>query len=186
LQQERNTAPYHLSTEEFQALKAGSPDTTDQRRTQFFKERAEIVARHYHPWIALHRTYQPLWQTLAAGTRPPLILTNKNRVATREIAQYFKLPVGDEHLFTGDNGVSKTENFRQLMTRYPSKRYAFLEDSLHNLDEIRENLPDAPIELCLVRWGYIDPSDITQAQQSGYTVLNQEEAIALWNSPEHR
>lgn len=173
---EKNLAP-----SEYQTL-ISSPDVPVTDRTnRIYETRSHFVARDPEGWLALHQPYQPLWAELLHRPKYPIvILTNKNHDATLRLCRRFGLPVKATDIYSGDQGLSKVENMRQIQKRFGGRRYRFVDDSVKNLQELANalSLENKKIGMLLASWGYTGPGDEKKAQDHGFAVINQTDLIA--------
>jgi len=172
----------NFALQEYQAL-ISSPDVPVTDRTnRIYETRRLFVDRDPERWLALHQPYQPLWGELLRRSKYPfVILTNKNRDATLRLCRRFGLPVKTADIYSGDQGLSKVENMRQIQKRFGGQRYGFVDDSLKNLQELANafSLVKKKMRLLLASWGYTGPGDEKRAQDHGFAVINQKDLIAL-------
>jgi FMN phosphatase YigB (HAD superfamily) len=177
-----NEAEKILSPQEYASIIAGAEDPAAERTRLVYEARMHLVAAGPQHWLALHQPYQPLWGELLRRRQTGLvILTNKNRDATLRLCRHFGLDIDPADLYSGDQGVDKVENMRQIQKRFGDFSFAFVDDSLKNLMELDQsfNQDRKTLTLLLASWGYTGPQDEKMAQASGYPVLNQKDLIAL-------
>ncbi len=169
-----------LSRETWLSLLAAAPDTESSRRALFFATRAKRIPQDRLGWLALHKTYEPLWSTLTrlirAKAAEVLILTNKNRAAVTELASHFGLPLQEHWIFSGDGGVSKQQNLNRIFQEYPwAQHTTFIDDSIYNLQEIQKlSLPHG-FKLALASWGYLGAPDRELSKKLGISCMSCEE-----------
>lgn len=168
-----------LSDGQWEKVRTAATEPVAARTARFFASRKALVESNRAQWLALNRPFEPLWSALRPHAGEVLVLTNKNRRAVLDLFDHFAMPIGSDQIFSGDNGATKSSNMREIMQRFPAPQYHFIEDSLHNLKEIQQSFPGAPIRLSLATWGYIGSADIAQARQQQFGVLTQQELVAL-------
>lgn len=172
----------NLTPREYQALICSTDVPGTAQTDRIYETRSLFIARDPECWLALHQPYQPLWAELMRRPKYPLvILTNKNRDATLRLCRRFGLSVKAADIYSGDHGLSKVENMRQIQKRFGGRRYRFVDDSVKNLVElanafsrVKENM-----KLMFASWGYTGPGDEKKAQDHGFAVINQNDLIAL-------
>ena len=109
-------------------------------------------------WANLHRPYQPLLSTLQQKNPGDfLILTYKNVSAVQLLCEYFRIPARAEHIFAGDAGTSKVENFRLIRQQFPARQFTFIDDNIHNLMELTTE--SETLHLIHAAWGYCTSED---------------------------
>ncbi len=181
----QNDSQKILSREEYQAI-VQSPDVDLPVRTNLiYATRNRFIEANLERWLALHQTFQPLWNELARRENYPfVILTNKNHDATLRLCRHFGLPINADDIYSGDHGVTKIENMLRIQERYGKKSYSFIDDSVKNLKEldIEFNQEKKMLSLLLAGWGYTGPDDARIAQESGYRVFNQTDLVLLMGS----
>ena len=178
----RNQSAKILNPNEYEALISGAKAFINDRTLLIYETRSLFIANEPECWLALHQPYQPLWDELVR--RPKyvfVILTNKNRDATLRLCQHFGLNIQETDIYSGDHGISKVENMRQIQKRFADQPFYFIDDSVKNLRELEDsvNVENNMIRLLLASWGYTGPRDEKVARQYGYPILNQKELIAL-------
>jgi FMN phosphatase YigB (HAD superfamily) len=174
---ERNLAP-----REYQALISSTDVPVTDRTNRIYETRGHFIARDPDCWLALHQPYQPLWGEMMQRSKYPfVILTNKNRDATLRLCWLFGLSVETADIYSGDQGLSKVENMRQIQKRFGGQRYRFVDDSVKNLQELAYafSMEKKKIGMLLASWGYTGPGDEKKAQDHGFAVINQKDLIAL-------
>jgi hypothetical protein len=84
-------------------------------------------------------------------------------------------------IYSGDQGLSKVENMRQIQKRFGDQNYLFVDDSVKNLQELTNafGLKRKKIKMLLASWGYTGPRDEKKAQDHDFGVINQKDLIAL-------
>ena len=159
-----------LSDGEFAAILKSSAEPEEVRRELFFGTRAKLIAHHKERWLSLSPVYEPLGTLLR--TLPPsrvVLLTNKNRSAVLDLMAHAAVKVLPENIYSGDNGVTKVQNFAAIHDRFKCESYTFVDDSVKNLRECRHEIPDARFFQCaLATWGYVGPDDAAQAAREGF------------------
>lgn len=171
----------NLTFREYQALITSGGIPVTDRTEQIYETRSHFIARDPEYWLALHQPYQPLWRELLQRPEYPIvILTNKNRDATLRLCRRFGLAVESADIYSGDQGLSKVENMRQIQKRFGGRRYRFVDDSVKNLQELANalSLENKKIGMLLASWGYTGPGDEKKAQDHGFAVINQTDLIA--------
>lgn len=149
----------------------------------FFKCRADLVAKEPDRWLALNQPFQPIWSAVQnAGFDEIVIVTTKNRVAVLDLCSFYRLPVEAKNVYAGDELKTKTQHFLTLAQRFAGDSMEFLEDSVQNLLTLRKELPK---ELCpkllVARWGYLSASQLSSAEENGLTTFSQEEFLRWAN-----
>jgi FMN phosphatase YigB (HAD superfamily) len=174
-----------LSMEEYRNIVAGDTATLNSRTNLIYETRKRFIDRDPTRWLALHQAYQPLWNELIQYKKYPLvILTNKNHEATSRLCRHFGLDVNAYEIYSGDRGVTKAENMRQIQARFGIERFSFIDDSVKNLKDLdlEFNEEKKMLSLLLATWGYTGPEDAGIARESGYSVLKQMDLILLMES----
>ncbi|MFN8389474.1 MAG: HAD family hydrolase [Bdellovibrionota bacterium] len=177
-----------LSAKEYRALIDAVHTPVKERTVSFFEARRRFVEKDKSSWLALNEPYQPLWDDLQAlGPSDVVILTNKNRDAVLELAEYFRLAIRPENVYSGDHGATKLENLRVLEERFGRKSHHFVDDSLPNLTELDHgwnrggwDRGGKKLELLLGGWGYLAPDDRAAAAALGIPVVTQSEILTLF------
>ena len=171
-----------LTREEYQNIICDAATELIDRTNLIYEARRCFIEKDTKGWLALHHTYQPLWEELAGRNNCPfVILTNKNHDATMRLCRHFGLGIDADDIYSGDQGISKIENMQKIQARFVSESFAFIDDSINNLKELdiffkRKKLN---LSLLLANWGYTGGNDAVAAQQSGYKVVNQYDVISL-------
>ena len=171
-----------LNPQEYEAIISGAADAAADRTRRIYETRTHFAARDLQRWLALHRPYQPLWSELLKLKKYTfVILTNKNRDATLRLCRHFGLNIDSDNVYSGDQGVSKVENMRQIQKRFGRLSFEFIDDSVKNLMELDRcfNIDNKTLALLFASWGYIGPDDEKTARLNRYPVLNQRDLIAL-------
>jgi FMN phosphatase YigB (HAD superfamily) len=174
-----------LSMEEYQTLATGDTATLNSRTNLIYETRKRFMDSHPNRWLALHHAYQPLWNELIRYKKHPLvILTNKNHEATSRLCRHFGLDINTNDIYSGDRGVTKAENMRQIQARFGIECFSFIDDSVKNLKDLDQefNQEKKMLSLLLATWGYTGPEDAGIARESGYPVLKQMDLIRLMES----
>jgi hypothetical protein len=169
-----------LGAREYNDIIGQAAEPVDDRTSRFFETRNRFKTKAPEAWTALNKPMQPLWNHLIEShIGDPVILTNKNREATLDLCRYFGLQIGDNSIYSGDNGATKIENMQQIMQRFKAGGYAFIDDSVKNLREIdgHFNRDKKTIGLILAEWGYTGPNDARLAESSGYQSLTMDAFI---------
>ena len=167
-----------LTPEEYNLILEKVEEPVSARTTRFFETRNRFKNKDLKAWIELNAPVQPLWRTLCEKpTEDLVLLTNKNREATISLSRHFGLEVRDENIYSGDNGTTKIENMTRIMQRFGESNYAFIDDSVKNLQEIdmHFNREEKTISLIFAAWGYAGPDDARTAEELGYQVTGLEE-----------
>ena len=178
----QNNSAKILNPQEYEAMISGAADPAADRSRRIYETRMNFAARDPQQWLALHQPYQPLWAELLKRKKYGfVILTNKNRDATLKLCRVFGLNIDTGNVYSGDQGVSKVENMRQIQKRFGSPAFEFIDDSVKNLIELDRcfNKDHKTLALLFASWGYTGPDDEKMAQLNGYPVLNQKDLIAL-------
>lgn len=171
-----------LTRQEFRTIISGAESGVPERTQAIYTMRQRFIDKAPETWMALHQTYQPLWSELLRNqNRPFVILTNKDRDATLRLCRHFGLNIMQQDIYSGDHGLSKVENMKQIQERFRSDFYYFIDDSVKNLQELDAHLDTAARNLTLLfaSWGYTGPEDADIAQAAGYAVCKQADLISL-------
>ncbi len=169
-----------LTPEEYEALIKAVTEPVAKRTARFFETRNRFKSQNLKAWIALNEPVQPLWRIMVENPSENLVLlTNKNREATISLSRHFGLTISDENVYSGDFGTTKIENMTQIMQRFKSSSYEFIDDSVKNLREIdiHFNKTEKRISLIFATWGYTGPDDARLAADYGYQVVTIAEFI---------
>jgi phosphoglycolate phosphatase-like HAD superfamily hydrolase len=169
-----------LSPEEYDLLIQEVAEPIVQRTNRFFEMRGRFKQKDINAWLELNAPVQPLWRLLIAMQRENLvILTNKNREATMDLCSHFGLPISNDNIYSGDNGITKIDNMLRIMQRFRAFPYNFIDDSIKNLCEIDAyfNRDQKMIDLIFAPWGYTGPDDAGCARKFGYQVLTMDDFI---------
>lgn len=178
----RESPGKNLDPQEYKAIVSNTVVPITDRTNRIYETRSHFIARDPECWLALHQLYQPLWGELMQRPKYAfVILTNKNRDATLRLCRHFGLAVKAADIYSGDQGLSKVENMRQIRKRFGGQRYRFVDDSVKNLQELENSfsLEKEKIRLLLASWGYTGPGDEKIAKDHGFGVINQKDLIAL-------
>lgn len=158
----------------FESLRNSS--TLKARTKLFFSTRRAFVSSHREQWLDLHTAYEPLFGVLKGKHQDSIVLlTNKDSKAVVDLCQYFSLRLCPENIYSGDGGRTKKENFCAIRERFQTNDYYFIDDSIKNLAQLKEKLPD--VGYMLASWGYIGPTDIEDAQSLDISVFSQSDLI---------
>lgn len=169
-----------LSIDEYQAVINKTDISLTERTNLIYETRRRFIEADEDGWFDLHQPYQPVWNELVRGQgRLNIILTNKNRDATLRLCRQFGLKVDDQHVYSGDQGASKTANMDRIMEQYGSEAICFIDDSLKNLRDLDEyyNKSAKRVSLILAEWGYSGPDDVASAINLGFKVYKQKDLI---------
>ncbi|MGD8975031.1 MAG: HAD family hydrolase [Desulfobacterales bacterium] len=169
-----------LTSNEYRAIILGCNVSLKDRTNLIYEHRTKFIEMDETSWLAIHAPYQPLWTALAERNyRPLVILTNKNRDATVRLCRHFGLRIEEHYIYSGDHGISKIENMREIRQRFGSDHYFFIDDSVKNLQDLDDyfNREQKIVFPLFASWGYVGPRDSAIAHQLGYRILNQEEFI---------
>jgi len=160
-----------------------------ERANRFFAKRRAFVRQDPSQWLALNAPFQPVWNALKKQTAENIvILTNKNRAAAFHLCIHFGLKVTEDHIFSGDDGITKIENLDRIHDRFRDPPYTVVEDSLGNLKDLDAHFNRTgprfvhPILAC---WGYIGPEDAKNSLALGFSVFTQPDLIDLLNGKLH-
>ena len=174
-----------LTREEYQAVTRNSELALTDRTNLIYAARKRFIDKDIKRWLALHQTYQPLWDELGRLKNYPfVILTNKNHDATLRLCRHFGLAIDAEDIYSGDNGVTKIENMLLIQKRFGRQQFMFIDDSVKNLQELDRNFnrDKKVVALALAAWGYIGAGDTKTAPESGYPALQQTDVVQFLNS----
>jgi len=177
-----NTSEKKLTPHEYEVIISDAAVSLTDRTLKIYEKRGQFITRDPDCWLALHHPYQPLWDHLMKRRKYAfVILTNKNRDATLRLCRHFGSGIHAADIYSGDRGVSKVENMRQIQQRFGDELSGFIDDSIKNLRELENslNLGNKTIPLLLASWGYTGPWDEKIAQEYGYAVLSQKDLILL-------
>jgi len=171
-----------LSMKEYRTVATGGTATLNSRTNLIYETRKRFIDSNPNRWLALHQVYQPLWNELIRYKKHPLvILTNKNHEATSRLCRHFGLDINTNDIYSGDRGVTKAANMRQIQARFGIECFSFIDDSVKNLQDLdlEFNEEKKMLSLLLATWGYTGPEDARIARESGYPVLKQMDLIQL-------
>jgi phosphoglycolate phosphatase-like HAD superfamily hydrolase len=174
-----------LTRPEYQAMVRGSDVALTDRTNLIYATRKRFIDHDIKRWLALHQTYQPLWDELSRLKNYPfVILTNKNHDATLRLCRHFGLAIDAEDIYSGDNGVTKIENMLQIQKRFGRQPFLFIDDSVKNLQALDRhfNRDKKVLALGLAAWGYLGAGDTRSAPQAGYPVFQQTDVVQFLNS----
>jgi FMN phosphatase YigB (HAD superfamily) len=169
-----------LSMMEYRTVATADTATLNSRTNLIYETRKRFIDSNPNRWLALHQVYQPLWNELIRYKKHPLvILTNKNHEATSRLCRHFGLDINTDDIYSGDRGVTKTANMRQIQARFGIECFSFIDDSVKNLQDLdlEFNEEKKMLSLLLATWGYAGPEDARIARESGYPVLKQMDLI---------
>ncbi len=171
-----------LSAAEYQAIVTRPEvEPVKDRTRRFFQARTRFVECDRDQWVRLNAPYQPLWRELIRwGAENVMVLTNKNRDAVLGLTHFFDLPLLPKNIYSGDDGVTKSENLLKLVERFPSDHFSFVDDSIGNLKELDAFARSEvlPISFALAGWGYTGLGDEADALRRGFAVWTQEDVIS--------
>ena len=172
---------YIMTPEEYELLRGSTDIPLTERTRRFFATRKSFVDADRERWLSLNAPFPKIWNALRKiPAEKIIILTTKNREAVRELCKYFGYALLDHNIYSGDDGMLKTENLTAIHERFKASPYVFIDDSLSNLKELDQhfNSDDSEfLRLILAAWGYIGPEDIKTAADLGYDVFSQEDFI---------
>ena len=175
-----------LTREEYRAMIRNADVALMDRTNLIYDTRKRFIDKDIKGWLALHQTYQPLWNELIQRQNHPfVILTNKNHDATLRLCRHFGLNIDAGDIYSGDNGVTKVENMLQIQERFGRQQFLFIDDSVKNLQELDHhfNRDKKVLSLALAAWGYIGAGDTSIAPESGYPAFQQTDVVQLFNDP---
>ena len=171
-----------LSMKEYRTVATADTATLNSRTNLIYETRKRFIDSNPNRWLALHQVYQPLWNELIRYKKHPLvILTNKNHEATSRLCRHFGVDINTNDIYSGDRGVTKAANMRQIQARFGIECFSFIDDSVKNLKDLdlEFNEEKKMLSLLLATWGYTGPEDARIARESGYPVLKQMDLILL-------
>ena len=174
-----------LTREEYRAMIRNADVALMDRTNLIYDTRKRFIDKDIKGWLALHQTYQPLWDELIRRKNCPfVILTNKNHDATWRLCRHFGLTIDARDIYSGDNGVTKIENMLQIQERFGRQQFLFIDDSVKNLHELdlHFNQDKKVLSLALAAWGYIGAGDTRTAPESGYPAFQQIVVVQFLNS----
>jgi FMN phosphatase YigB (HAD superfamily) len=173
---------YIMSPEAYESLRISAETPLVERTRTFFAVRKSFVHKDRERWLALNAPFPKIWNELKKiPVEKIVILTTKNREAVLQLCKFFGYELLDNNIYSGDDGILKTENLNAIHERFKAGPYDFIDDSLSNLKELDRhfNTPDSKfINLILAAWGYIGPEDAGMAAALGYDIYSQEDFIA--------
>jgi FMN phosphatase YigB (HAD superfamily) len=173
-----------LTCEEYLAITRRTDVDLKERTSGIYAARKRFIDKDIKRWFDLHQTYQPLWDELIRHQHHPfVILTNKNHDATWRLCHHFGLNIDADDVYSGDNGVTKTQNMLRIQERFGRQPYFFFDDSIKNLQELDQhfNREEKVLSLVLAAWGYIGATDTRLASQFGYPAWQQTDVIKLFD-----
>jgi len=174
-----------LSPEEYRTIAGGAETGLGDRTNLIYDTRKRFIEKDLGRWLALHQTYQPLWDELIRHKKLSFaILTNKNHDATLRLCRHFGLNIDAMDIYSGDNGVTKIENMLRIQERFGQKQFFFIDDSVKNLQELDHhfNRGKKLLSPALAAWGYIGAEDARMALESGYPAFQQTDVVQLLDS----
>ena len=174
-----------LTREEYRTIARSSDIALTDRTNLIYAARKRFIDKDIQRWLALHQTYQPLWDELIRRKNCPfVILTNKNHDATWRLCRHFGLTIDAGDIYSGDNGVTKIENMLQIQERFGRQQFMFIDDSVKNLQELdlHFNRDKKVLSLALAAWGYIGAKDTRRAPESGYPAFEQTDVVQLFSN----
>jgi len=173
---------YILSTDAYEVLRTSAEIPLTERTRQFFTTRQAFFDKDRESWLTLNAPFPKIWNELKKiPAEQIVILTTKNREAVLRLCKFFGHELLDNNIYSGDDGVLKTDNLNAIHKRFKARQYVFIDDSLSNLKELDThfNTHDCEfIRLILAAWGYIGPDDVGMASTLGYDVCSQDDFIA--------
>lgn len=169
-----------LTEEMLSDLCEKSPLEPKERAARFFAARAEFFKKHSKAWYDIHSTYEPFVPTIKKIAPHCTILTNKNKVATKTLLEHFEIPIGEDRIYSGDNGVTKSENLEKISKLYNQNSFLFFDDHAGVLTEVMDDLPEGiTVVPHLALWGFSSQEHTELAKERGYKLVNQEEASQI-------
>ena len=172
---------YIISPETYASIRESDETPLVERTRKFFATRNSFVHKDREHWLALNAPFPKIWNELKKiSIEQIVILTTKNREAVMQLCNFFGYELLGKNIYSGDDGVLKTENMNSINERFKARPYVFIDDSLSNLKELDRhfNTPGSKfINLILATWGYIGPEDEGMAADLGYDVYSQEDFI---------
>ena len=172
-------SPDELTSAEFNKRVDSAAEPPSLRRDRFFATRRKFLDANRRAWLDLNQPYRPLWDVLARrGADRLVILTNKNRLAVLDLCHHFGLPVGSDNVYAADGGATKIENLEAILRRFGQRRFHFIDDSVLNLLELRDQGSIfAEVTFLMASWGYVGPEDEERARRVGISTFSQDEFI---------
>ncbi len=169
-----------INLDQYNRVLAAETVPLKERTASFFAARKRLCQDIEEGWYDFLYPYEPLWSALVKLNHySPVILTNKNREAVIKICARFKLNVKEDHIFSGDGGVTKFENFHRLHELFGAPKYHFIDDSVLNLQDLQRKLPKTPeVELLHGAWGYVGPEDLNTAKKLGIRTISLAELMS--------
>ena len=171
-----------LSQEEYRAITQGADIDLVKRTNQIYAARNRFIDANFSQWLALHQTYQPLWDELVQRENFLfVIMTNKNHDATCRLCRHFGLDIEAANIYSGDSGTTKIENMQRIQQRFGRQPYFFIDDSVKNLKELDFyfNRNHHVLSLALAIWGYVGADDTGRTPNSDYQAFQQTDVIKL-------
>ncbi len=169
-----------LTPAEYQTILNEADVPLRDRTTLFYHKRRQLIIADEAAWLLIHQPYQPLWSALVKkGGHRIVILTNKDKDPLRRLCLHHHLDLPAENIYSGDDGATKVNNFKQIHARFGCKNYNYIDDSLKNLQELERTFDKelGRFSPMLAAWGYIGPDSIAQASALGYRVCGQQDII---------
>ncbi len=166
-----------LEKKEFFEILNKTKTSKIERQSLFFSARDRLSKENKTNWNTLNKPYEPLWSELRNYADRVIILTNKNLEAVIELCSYFNLGVKEENIYAArEDGGGKVYNFRLIENRFKeTKVFYFIDDSIKNLDELRNSVPSNKLKMILATWGYNGGNDTKEALKKNYKVYGIEE-----------
>jgi phosphoglycolate phosphatase-like HAD superfamily hydrolase len=171
-----------LNRQEYETLTSKADVDLVDRTNRIYAIRRRFIDTDIERWLALHQTYQPLWNELTRRQNCLfMILTNKNHDATYRLCRHFGLNIEAENIYSGDSGTTKIENMLQILKRFGRQPFFFIDDSFKNLKELdfHFNRNHNVLSLALAAWGYTGADDARRAPDHGYQAFQQTDVIKL-------
>lgn len=169
-----------LTVSKFKELADAGSLPEAQSLQLWFETRNAFVEKDLESWLKLNYPFQPIWDALIKfGAENVVVLTTKNKNAVIDLSSHYGLNLPAKNIFSGEGHLSKVANFQQINKAFKADSYTFVDDSIHNLIDIAENLSSEQIQLVLASWGYVGPSDCAEAIKLGFKVFSQEDIISL-------
>lgn len=172
-----------LTREEFKAYALAQGDIDKATINKYFYSvRVNFMESAPEEWLLLNEPYKVVWNKLIElGAENIIILTAKNRKAVYSLSHHYGLKLLDENIYSGDNNLTKMDNFRSIVSRFGAQDYYFIDDHLTNLKDLDRdfNTEDSKsINLMLADWGYGDKYDFNEAKELGYEVISQDRLVS--------
>ncbi len=135
----------------------------------FGDARDRWIAADPEGWLARHRFYPGVPETLAAALRNPhatvFILTTKQARFTERLLRAAGVDLAAERIFGLETGRKKPEILAELLARpeHAGAECRFVEDRLDALDAAAARPELNRVRLILAPWGYASPDDQARA-----------------------